>query len=177
MINTTKNEKPQGNATAWIAIVISLLALAVAGFAAVQSQRSAKAAVAAIRPILQPAFTDRIRVAPKLQIPLSITNVGKSSAAITGVRLVYWSVDQIGGGSEHRWLNLGNFSGGSVLRAGESRRFAFDVDRIQRVGSVSVDIVASGGDEHGLKFEFMYKGMEIDEDFTETLVLFPNWVE
>lgn len=155
------------------ALFVSILALGVSTFAAYQSRRSATAAVANVRPILNIDVVDPVVIGDKLPITFRLTNIGKGSASVDHVHLVVWDTTL-----NQKICDMAEFKG-RILRPGEqSEPLVVVVPRYFEVNNAQVDIAMGGARDRRLRVRIAYRGRELNGQlFEEDLAIPVSWQE
>lgn len=165
---------PAARITAFISVAISVVALGVSAFAAYQSFRSAKAAIAGARPIVEISVPDPVTVQDTLRLPIVLTNIGKSSAAIKAVQIVQLETPDSAGGSRCWYKEIGDLEN-SILRPGASATRVIVIPRYSNINGVSIDISKGVDDKRRLRFKIAYDGLELDETFESDTAIPVRW--
>jgi hypothetical protein len=161
-------------------LVVSAAAACVSGFSAYQSYRSATAAVAGTRPLIEIEVQSPIEVKEILHIPVTLRNSGKTRAAIQSLRLVTFEQpsNQVGVDPTYHYHDFPDVKS-MILRPGDSpATFEIDVSRYQTINGVSVDLAKGMGNHRRLRFKIEYLGLELNrESFSDDIAAAVTWKE
>jgi hypothetical protein len=169
--NTEKNQVDKvSRGLSIAAIIVSVISAAAASFSAWNSWQTTQTAIAQVRPILLASFPDVISVGDELDIPLVITNAGKSRACIDSIRLVFWH-DTSGGFKYLEWQDCQ----GMIFNTNQISRLAMKVDRYQDVNGSRIDISRGINSRRWLEIDIRYHGLEIESQFQESTIVPVSW--
>lgn len=109
-----------------------------------------------------------------IELPVRLSNIGKSGASIQFVRMVTFEASPNAiGGTKYHYHEVKQLEGVIVRPGGTTGPHVLKLQRLQTVNNVAVDVAQGADNLRRLRFKIAYRGTELDDQLFESDIVVP----